>query len=798
MRAFAVTIFLMLISLEVLSQKDPFSFLVNEGDRYFSEEQFSIAGEYYLKAEKINQSPYLHFRIAECHRKLFQYTAAEQHYKLAHAGDSTSYPLALYYYACMLKLNGKFNESIQSFSKFIGRHETNHSLVQFVEQAYIDRKGSEMACKSFTTETKTPFQLLPPGINTSFNDYAPAFADSNTMVITSGRISSNRQLIDERLGEAFTDNFYFKKSRQEWKESTSVFAVNNSRYHDGSGSFNAKGDKYYFTVCGTDGPQCNIYVSRLLDTKWSEPVRLNDNINSENFDSKQPAISNGGDTLFFVSNRRGGYGNLDIWFSIDDGEDAWGPPMNIGRRINTPMNEMSPSVAPLSNILLFSSEGHEGIGGLDLYMAKRISTGDTLLYNLDYPFNSSHDDCFLTLTDRNVYWSSNRPDGVGGFDIYQSSCNSKLSFVSKIGLKKPIERTPKLKSRTETVEILNLVASRHEERIDYHSLSYEKKKIVDRMVQNQLAGQVSNNESFNLTEEQFEVLMSVANQRFAELLKKARDKTLLATLAPVMDSLSDLSVVGALVDSAVHRAIANVKVMLVDSNGEVLKVTRTNSSGTFKFTDVPSRMELSIKLGEAWTMRGMNPIVGDLEIIRAHVNNILYAENVYFDLDHHYIRPEAAQVLNELATYLKSNPNVQVEIYAFADDLGSAEYNLQLTQRRGQSVVDYLTKQGVDATSLAIIPKGKQEFRITKLERQYNRRVEFYLNGVTDNPNATTKTYILKKHVNWNVIAHETGVDVEQLKVLNGASSSYVKPFQPVRIPVNARSVSATLFFVGI
>ena len=180
--------------------------------------------------------------------------------------------------------------------------------------------------------------------------------------------------------------------------------------------------------------------------------------------------------------------------------------------------------------------------------------------------------------------------------------------------------------------------------------------------------------------------------------------------------------------------------------------------------------------------------------------NSHYVENVYFDFDHYIIRPEAAQVLAELATYLKSNPGAQVEIFAFADDRGSSAYNFELTQKRGEAVAAFLTKHGVDATSLAIVPKGKQQIRLatTEMQRQFNRRAEFYINGVKETFTPSVKTYILKKEADWTIISKITGVSREELQHLNGSQTDFVKAFQPIRVPLTARTISEDLFFVGI
>jgi hypothetical protein len=239
--------------------------------------------------------------------------------------------------------------------------------------------------------------------------------------------------------------------------------------------------------------------------------------------------------------------------------------------------------------------------------------------------------------------------------------------------------------------------------------------------------------------------------------------------------------------------------LLTNEYGEILKITSTNTEGQFRFTDVPSDTKLFLRL-ETASGKSVNAFVRNIGVSNSGKENSLYVENVYFDFDHYVIRPEAAQVLLELAEYLKANRGAQVEIYAFADDRGSSAYNFELTHKRGEAVVTYLKKHGVDETSLAIIPKGRQKINLTtnEIQRQYNRRAEFYINGVRETFTPLVKTYILKKEAEWNVIARVTGIPKDELKALNGTDAETVKAFQPIRVPLNAKSVSAELFFVGI
>lgn len=776
--------------------------LVAEATRYFEQEQYSLAAEIYREALALNiPDPAIDYHLAECYRKIFNYAEAEVYYlKVLYTGQN-HFPLSLYYYGLMLKLNGNTTEAIEQLDQFIAFHEHNIALLDYVEQAIIEKAGCEIARQELGLPVPTNAELLESPVNSPYNDFAPALRDSETLVATSSRIQSNRTLIDERNGEAFSDNYLFQRVPEGWIDATrKEFASINTFYHDGSGSFTKKGDRYFFTVCET---QCRIFQTHTENGKWTRPTPLSETINHPDAEAKQPAISPGGDTLYFASNRPGGYGQFDIWLSIHEGNNRWSQPVNAGKLINTKANDIAPSLTTLPSVLFFSSEGHAGYGGYDLFVAKRKSSGDTVLYNLNYPFNSVKDDCFITFYDQEVFWSSNRSDGKGGFDIYTGKKISAIELVSKLSIKNRNDsRAVTLTSRTARSENLNLLASRNEETIDYNNLTYERKEVVNRMVENRLNNRVNHPEDYSgLTRDEFEMLNEISHVRFQTLLLKQKyASTLLTEVDRTSGPEGPLSITGQLINTHSGSSLKFARVFLTNEYGDILKITTTNEDGLFRFTDVSAESRLFLRLESSAGSGRVNAFAQNIRATSSSKNNSLYVENVYFDFDHYVIRPEAAQVLGELALYLQANPGAQVEIYAFADDRGSTAYNFELTQKRGEAIVSYLIRHGVDATSLAIVPKGKQDMRLaaSEIQRQYNRRAEFYINGVRESFTPSVKTYIVKKDVDWNLIARLTGISKEQLKNLNGTDTDLIKAYQPIRVPTDARTISDELFFVGI
>jgi tetratricopeptide (TPR) repeat protein len=220
MRYYFFLIFVLLISKTVCAQNQRELRMLNaEADRFYAEEQYHLAIQYYRElADYQGADPGVAYNLAECYRKTFNYPEAEAYYLKVYFQAPGKYPLSLYYYALMLKFNGNFDESTSYFDEFILTHRDSNKWDEYVEQAIIDQAGCETAKEELAAGTTAA--VLSLAFNTTFNDYAPAVVDSNSMVITSGRITSNRQAIDERFGEAFTDNYYFVKQGSVWVDRT--------------------------------------------------------------------------------------------------------------------------------------------------------------------------------------------------------------------------------------------------------------------------------------------------------------------------------------------------------------------------------------------------------------------------------------------------------------------------------------------------------------------------------------------------------------------------------------------------
>jgi outer membrane protein OmpA-like peptidoglycan-associated protein len=269
-------------------------------------------------------------------------------------------------------------------------------------------------CKFALNAMQHPVPFKPvnmgPEVNTPFDEYSPvATADEKTLIFT-------------RMVKSNEDFYQSVRINNKWETAMPLSAnINTPTYNEGSESISQDGKYLFFTGCNRpDGlGRCDIYFSERKGDDWSKPFDLPPPVNTAGWES-QPSLSADGKTLFFVSNRPGGYGSYDIWESklTDKG---WGAPENLGPNINTAGSEQSPFIHADDSTLYFCSNGWPGMGGQDLFVSKLGKDGKWQKpENLGYPINTCNDESGLSISANGTtaYFSSNNLSGYGGFDIY--------------------------------------------------------------------------------------------------------------------------------------------------------------------------------------------------------------------------------------------------------------------------------------------------------------------------------------------------------------------------------------------
>jgi len=325
-----------------------------------------------------------------------------------------------------------------------------------------ERRLGQIAFMKEAFLNPVPFNPINLGakVNSVYNEYHPSFTvDENVLIFTRMRPSDE---FTDNGGARFEEDFYIsrKESDGNWSIARPMGPPVNTNKNEGAHCISPDGVIFFFTGCNRrDGlGSCDLYMSRKTANNWSTPVNMGEPVNSSAWDS-QPTISSDGSTLIFVSRRPGGFGASDLWMTTIEDNGNWSNPVNLGDSVNTDQDEFGPFFHPDGKTLYFSSSGHPGMGGKDLFFVSKKDDGTwSTPKNLGYPINTEDDEIHMVVSaDGNTgYISSNREGGFGERDIYRFDLppNAKPSPVSfmrgKVVNKK--DGTP-IQARFELIEL---------------------------------------------------------------------------------------------------------------------------------------------------------------------------------------------------------------------------------------------------------------------------------------------------------------------------------------------------------
>lgn len=348
--------------------------------------------------------------------------------------NGKQYIMSYYYWATELLDLGYYAKAAEQLELL----RKNKNLLRDSQRELVEYYYQQSLFGMRQLDHPVPFdpQNMGPNINTVDNDYHPALnADESVFILT-----TNLPTTSEAFGNTLQEDFFMsKKNDSIWSPRESMGAPLNTIRNEGTMSMTADGSMFFFSACDRpDGlGSCDIYYSEKIGNNWTSPKNLNRPINTRYWEA-QPSVSADGRTLFFVSNRPGGLGSSDIWMSTINDFGEWTTPRNVGEKINTPKAENNPFIHADNNTLYFSSEGHLGMGGSDIYVIRKNADkewGDPV--NFGYPINtcSQENGIIVSAQGNTAYFASNKDGGFGGLDIYSFHLNpgvqpQRVSYVS--------------------------------------------------------------------------------------------------------------------------------------------------------------------------------------------------------------------------------------------------------------------------------------------------------------------------------------------------------------------------------
>lgn len=540
-----------------------------------------------------------------------------------------------------LKDQGNYEEAIEAYAA-AKQHTQNDSLVNLADKAISDIKVIENITDYWPHHVLENYRLLnTPGI-----DYAPVVSEG-FIYFTSSRGGGG---IYPATGQGYTRLFRARaegikvdvQNVQELPEFRNEQGLNQGTIAispDGNMIVYARGN----STSRKDLPDVSLFASYFRGANFTEPVYLPLN-EDPGFWNSTPAFSPDGETLYFASNRPGGYGGTDLYKATRMANGDFGNVQNLGPEINTAGNEMFP-MPVASGEFFFASDGHPGFGKLDLFVAENRN-GKLEIKNLGKNINSTADDfgIFFTNYPKEGFITSNREGGVGDDDIYYFQ-----------------DQTPKPK-------IVNV----------FLNVTTKERK-----------------------EDGSEAILPQTRVALYDAANKSIDGDFTNPKGQVRFKLEvdkDFSIIAS-------------------KNGYFTQSITYSTKGK---TPAPETL-----------VQDVTNITLDTAIVLEQLvlEKAIVLENIYYDLDKADIRPDAAAELDKLVKILKDNPKIRIELSSHTDDRASDAYNLELSQRRAESAVQYLVSQGIEPDRLVARGYGESRLLIqnasTEEEHQKNRRTEF-------------------------------------------------------------------------
>ncbi|MCW0483208.1 OmpA family protein [Gaoshiqia sediminis] len=383
------------------------------GEYYRATEQFRRA---YRKDQDPQHRREMAFLSADAYRKTGEYARAAIWYKNA---IRRGYPdlKALLHYADCLRATQKFDEAVEVYQQYLDSVPGDVQAINGLD-----------ACRYIPEWEKKPSRYIVNPVrelNSKYHDFSPVFVGGrdNEILLTSTREGGTSKRQSSITGALYADLYRseFQVQRQKWSPPLLIdeSGIINTPDEEGAATLTPLGDQMLFTRCRYDRTKdmnAELFLAKMSRGDWSEPILLQ--LGGDSLMAAHPALSPDGNTLYFVSDRPGGYGQKDIWMAQKEGSN-FSRPVNLGDKINTTGNEVFPTVDRDGN-LYFSSDHHMGMGGLDVFMASKDEEGLWRVQNLKAPVNSPGDDfgmAFINSEDHRGLFASNRK-GSRRDDVY--------------------------------------------------------------------------------------------------------------------------------------------------------------------------------------------------------------------------------------------------------------------------------------------------------------------------------------------------------------------------------------------
>lgn len=567
----------------------------------------------------------------------------------------------------------KFDDAIKYYEQHLKKLDSKKDAAEIKQ---INKLISE--CNNSKEMVKKPIRVwvdnLGPNVNSPYPDYGGLIsADESVIIFTSRRPSeTSTEMIDGMYNE---DIFISTKDENgNWGKAKPISSKINTKEHDATAGLSNDGlTLFIYSHDGKNGG--NISQSKKGIEGWEKPKDLGKNVNTNKSWDTGASLSPDGKKLYFESDKEGTMGMRDIWVSDwDEKKQEWGPSKPLGAPINTEYDEIGVFMHPDGKTMYFSSNGHKGMGGFDIYYSELQADGTWgQPVNIGYPVSTPDNDVFFSISasGKHGYYASFTESGQGEKDLYMITFLGKpkepiLSGEDNLcaSIAKPIQE-----------EIVQAKVD-----VNLKNLSILKGRVLDAVTKQPV------NSTVDLTD-------NTANQKISQATTDSENGKFLISLP-----------------SGKNYGIA------VKANGYLFHSENFDIPADASYQEYEKIIYMKkVKVGESIVLR-----------------------NIFFDLDKYSLKPESKTELDRLLQLLEDNPTLVIEISGHTDTQGSAEYNQKLSEDRAKAVVDFLVAFGISRDRFTYKGYGESQPQVSDAEilkmksktqkdeaHAQNRRTEF-------------------------------------------------------------------------
>lgn len=636
-----------------------------EGDNYYDKGpgQYKQALEHFLKAYKYNpDNAALNYKIGVCYFQLKNNEKAIKFFNEALAANEEVAIDIFYLLARAYHFSYEFENAISNYQRCL-EPDIIKDLDVNQDRINVYIRQSNNAKELVNDPVRVNFNNMGEHINSPYDDYGPVFKGDSVLYFTSRR---NNEKTNKRWpgDQRFYSNIYrSERQGEEWQKAELVSTEIYSRHNNAIVEATSGPRRVYVYRSEEDGG--DIYYYEHNGRRWRGPRNFSNLINTPAKESSM-CFTKDGSRVYFVSDLdENARGRKDIFYSEKNENGKWSYPVNLGAPINTSLNEEGVFVNGTGDKLYFSSEGHNSMGGYDIFVAERDAAGDWQEpENIGHPVNTPYDDVLFRMIEginNKGYYATIKEKGYGRKDLYE------VIFLG------------------------------------------EEKEYESSLARDPIAWEVKPDKEL-----------------FYRSPDKLAIDTTIYLSGHIMDTLAGEGVQAKveIIDNQENKVVAT---HLTDTNGRYLvRLPEQRRYGVEVTAKDYLFFARNLNLNEMETVN--DTIYKDFLLDKVEVGKKVVLDNIYFETNSAELKPSSYPELDRVIKLMKNNSGLKLEISGHTDNVGSYLANKKLSESRAKSVVDYLVKHGINETRLTYKgysftrPVATNE---TPEGRQQNRRVEF-------------------------------------------------------------------------